>query len=456
VLEPANRTTILAKWLIVAVYLRNLGPADMHPEHPGTKLPNLWNLHNLRQSPYFQDTLGGETDHHPLTLFVGRQAELEAIAKAIGSAGSSRQVVGGRPGVGKTTLVQGVKAAAVGAGFWATDSLVSFYPEDTTELLLGRLLGGIYDAIVTARPHTADQAAMQAAQQLVRVARLATGGLNVSAAGIGVGVSRGIAMATPAGALLLDGPRLVRELLELVTAAGARGIVLHLNNLEILSERDAAAAADILRSLRDPVLLQPGLHLILAGTTDAVAAVVTRHPQVRSVFASPLLLEPLPQTDVAALLAARYAHLRLDHDREPVPPIAPEAVNALYAFFQGDLRGLLKALEEGATLLMGVGASPGAPLALEDLRPALQRRYEAELAAALEPVRAEQLRAWAAAGVAAPQTQEMLRRVWHLSQPATSNAVRDLVERGYAVGLPRRGGAPIEYLLAGASRLIFG
>jgi AAA ATPase-like protein len=420
------------------------------------KLPNLWNLYNLRQSPYFQDTLGGEAEHHPLSLFVGRQSELESLVSTIGSGGSSRQVVGGRPGVGKTTLVQGAKAAAVGAGFWATDSLVSFYPEDTTELLLGRLLGGVYDAIVTARPHTAEQPAMQTAQQLVRVARLATGGLNLSAAGIGLGVSRGVAMATPAGALLLDGPRLVRELLELVLAAGARGIVLHLNNLEILSERDAAAAADILRSLRDPVLLQPGLHLILAGTTDAVTAVVTRHPQVRSVFASPLLLEPLPPTDVDALLAARYAHLRLEPEREPVAPIAPEAVAGLYAFFQGDLRGLFKSLEEGATLLMGVGASPGTPLALDDLRPVLQRRYEAELAAALEPVRAEQLRAWASAGVSVPQTQERLRGIWHLSQPATSNAVRDLIERGYAISLPRRGAAPIEYLLTGASRLIFG
>lgn len=428
----------------------------MAPEPGGRSLPNLWNLYNLRESPYFQDTLGGETEHHPLSLFVGRRTELDGLITTIGSAGSSRQVVGGRAGVGKTTLVQSVKAAAVGAGYWATDSLVSFYPEDTTELLLGRLLGGIYDAIVTARPHTAEQPAMQTAQQLVRVARLATGGLNVSAAGIGVGVTRGVAMATPVGALLLDGPRLIRELLELVAAAGARGIVLHLNNLEILSERDAAAAADILRSLRDPVLLQPGLHLILAGTTDAVTTVVTRHAQVRSVFASPLLLDPLPPADVAALLAARYAHLRLDPAHVPVPPIAPEAVEALYPFFQGDLRALLRALEEGAMLLLGMGVSPGAPLLLDDLRPALQRRYEAELAAALEPVRADQLRGWAAGGVAAPQTQDSLRRLWHLSQPATSNAVRDLIERGYAIALPRRGGAPIEYLLAGPSRLIFG
>jgi len=429
--------------------------ANTAREPGGRSLPNLWNLYNLRESPYFQDTLGGEAERHPLSLFVGRRSEIDSLVATIGSGGSSRQVVGGRAGVGKTTLVQSVKASAVGAGYWATESLVSFYPEDTTELLLGRLLGGIYDAIVTARPHTAEQPAMQTAQQLVRVARLATGGVNVSAAGIGVGVSRGVAMATPAGALLLDGPRLIRELLELVAAAGARGIVLHLNNLEILSDRDAVAAADILRSLRDPVLLQPGLHVILAGTTDAVTTVVTRHAQVRSVFASPLLLEPLPPTDVTALLAARYAHLQLESGRPPVPPIAPEAVDALYPLFQGDLRALLKALEEGAMLLMGVSASPGVPLVLDELRPGLQRRYEVELAAALEPVRVGQLRAWAAAGVAAPQTQESLRRLWHLSQPATSNAVRDLIERGYAIALGRRGSAPTEYLLAGPSRLIF-
>jgi hypothetical protein len=172
--------------------------------------------------------------------------------------------------------------------------------------------------------------------------------------------------------VLLDGPRLVRELLDLAAGAGAKGIVLHLNNLENLGERDAANAADILRSLRDPVLMQVGLHSILVGTTDSVTAVVNSHAQLRSVFTL-VVLDALPLDDVQALLAARYQHLAIK--KRGTPPVAPDAVAALYPLFRGDLRGLLKALEEGVGLLVGVvGTKPGASLSLAELRPSLQRR----------------------------------------------------------------------------------
>src|SRR5437867_6187310 len=272
-------------------------------------LPNLWHVYNLRESPYFQETLGGDPDRYPLSLFVGRRAEAKQLLAAIGSSASSRQAVGGAPGVGKTTLVQSIKAEAIRAGYWATDRLVPFYPDDTTEAVLGRLLSGLYDAVLTSRPMTAANVAMRSAQQLVRVARLESGGvsLSVSMLGVGAGVSRGTTSPmTPASAMLLDGPRVVRDLLSLVRGSGARGVVLHLNNLENLSERDAKHAAEILRSLRDTVLLQEGLHIILAGTNDAVVTVTGTHAQVRSVFSTPLTLEPLSIRVVQSLLDSRH------------------------------------------------------------------------------------------------------------------------------------------------------
>jgi len=39
-------------------------------------------------------------------------------------------------------------------------------------------------------------------------------------------------------------------------------VLLHLNNLENLSEVDAERAADVLRGIRDQALLLDGLHLI--------------------------------------------------------------------------------------------------------------------------------------------------------------------------------------------------
>ena len=75
-------------------------------------LPNLWGLYNLRSSPFFQATLRADSQATPLRLFVGRQRERQLLLTTIGSSPSSRQAVAGRPGIGKTTLVQTVKADA--------------------------------------------------------------------------------------------------------------------------------------------------------------------------------------------------------------------------------------------------------------------------------------------------------------------------------------------------------
>lgn len=419
-------------------------------------LPNLWHIYNLRESPYFQETLGGDPDRYPLRLFVGRSLEVKQLLATIGSSASSRQAVGGAPGVGKTTLVQSVKADALAAGYWTTDRLVPFYPADTTEDVLGRMLGGLYDAILTARPMTADNSAMQAAQQLVRASRFASGGLNVSAFGVGAGVSRGQTVHTPAGAMLLDGPRVMRDLLSLVRGAGAKGVVLHLNNLENVSDRDALHAADILRSIRDTVLLQDGLHIVLAGTTEAVLTVTGAHAQIRSVFATPLTLDALPVSELQKLLSARYKHLALASSRTPVAPVAPvapAAVAALYPLFRGDLRSLFKALEEGAMLLIGVGAKPGSAIPLSELLPALKQRYSV-LLNNLDARRQAQLTRWAK-HPASEQTQKSLMTLWQVTQPAVSTALVALERDGFVVSMPKRGSAT-QYALSGASRLIFG
>lgn len=420
-----------------------------------TGLPNHWNLFNLRESPYFQTTLGRQGQSYPISLFVGRRAEAHQLLGGIGGASSSRQAVGGAPGIGKTTLVQLVRATAVANGYWATGGVVSFYPDDTAERVMARVLEAIYDAVLTARPQTAQNASMQAAQQYVRAFRLSGGSGSVSIAGFGVGASASTSAVTPAGGLLMDGPRLIRELLDLALA-NAKGVVVHLDNLENVAERGMSSAADILRSLRDTVLLQEGLHILIVGTAEAVTGAVSSHAQLRSVF-SVMVLDPLPTSDVQALLDARYQHLALAPDRPVIAPVTPDAVKQLYSLFGGDLRGLLKALEDGVGLLVGlVGTEPSAPIEFATLAPALERKYAEQMAATLKPVRQQQLKKWVdGLRPEATPTQEQLVKVWGLTQPGVSQALRDLVQAGYVSAQPRRGEATT-YALTGLSRIIFG
>lgn len=421
-------------------------------------LPTPWNVYNLVRSPFFQQPLeSGEQTPRPLSLFVGREAELRRLRGAIHGAGENAtvQAIAGAPGVGKTTLVKELKALALDDGYLTTDSYVAVLPDDTTDGLFGRVLGALYDTVLANRPQAGDNPAMADAKVLVRATRLTSGGLTLTIPGIGgLGGSRGASVVTPKD-IMIDGPRVMRDLTRMVQGSDARGVLLHLNNLENLSEADATRAAEVLRALRDVMLLHNGLHYLIVGTTDAVSLAVNTHAQVRSVV-STLVLAPLTLAEVHTLLRARYAHLRVDPNRPAAPPVDDAAVAALYEFFRGDLRGLLKALEDGVSVLIGLEDTPARPLTLDELRPVLHQRYAAELTALPEQTRVAQLTKWGTTAPTAVQTQKSLQKLWNLSQGPVSTAVGYLTRQGYVIALPRTGANPIQYVLSGVSRLIFG
>jgi DNA-binding transcriptional ArsR family regulator len=231
--------------------------------------------------------------------------------------------------------------------------------------------------------------------------------------------------------------------------------VLHLNNLENLSEADASRAADLLRGIRDQALLHDGLHLIVVGTTDAVRTVVQSHTQIRSVFSNPLVLEPLELDEVKQLLAHRYEALQLDAARPWRPPVADAVVQRLYELFRGDLRGLLKALEDGITALLGLTSAGAdvAPVGLDDLLLTLRQRNQVELQDQLGESAWERLVAWAQVDPASMQTQAQLVALWAVKQPSVSQTLQQLIEAGAVEALPRRGREAIRYLMTGTARL---
>ena len=422
-------------------------------------LPTPWNVYNLLHSPFFQQPLeSGEQTPRPLSLFVGRARELKQLQATIQGAGqnASVQAIAGAPGVGKTTLVKELKAMALASGYFATDSHVPILPGDTPEALFGRVLGVLYDTILANRSATASNPAMADARVLVRATRLTSGGVSVSLPGVGgFGGSRSTSVIIPKD-MMIDGPRVMRDLVQMVQGSDARGVLLHLNNLENLSESDATQAAETLRALRDVMLLHNGLHYVIVGTTDSVNLAVNTHAQIRSIV-STLLLAPMGADEVMQLLQARYNHLRVNQKTAAIAPVESTAVTELYEFFRGDLRGLLKALDDGVGLLIGLEETPARPLTLDELRPVLQHRYRAELNALSEPVRIEQLMKWGTSALpGVVQTQASLGRLWKLSQGRVSTALGYLIRHGYVIALPRKGAEPIQYVFSGASRLIFG
>jgi len=432
-------------------------------------LPNPWNVFNLQSSPFWQDPLGDGDSTHPLSLFVGRKADLTALSNGLFSAGSgsSRRAIAGNPGIGKTTLVKRFKAQALASGYLTTDGFVPVFADDTNEALFGRVLGAVYDILLANRPTTVDHAAMQSAQVLVRSAREKARGGGVSLFGVGGSVSQSTNATVPKD-ILLDGPRVLRDLMTLVQEGDAQGVLVHIDNLENLSEVAATNAGIIMRDLRDPLFMHNGLHVVVVGTPDAIQAAVMAHQQVRTTF-SVRNLEPMPIADVHALLDARYKYLQRDSLRPLISPVEPSTTQALYELFRGDLRGLLQALDDGVTpnigLVPAVPVTPAKhtnvvsasirPLLFEDIAPTLRQEYQDQLTAIAEDHHARRLLLWGEQDVDAVHTQRALEKLWKVKQGTVSETLAYLVRLGYVLALPREGRAPVQYVLSGRSRLIF-
>lgn len=381
--------------------------------------------------------------------------------------GSSRRAIAGNPGIGKTTLVKQLKAHALTNGYLTTDGFVPVFADDSSESLFGRVLGAVYDILLANRPHTVDTAPMQAAQVLVRSAREKARSGGLSLFGVGASVGQNISATVPRD-ILLDGPRVLRDLMTLVQSSDAQGVLLHIDNPENLSEAGALNAGTIMRDLRDPLFMHNGLHVVVVGTPDAIQAAITAHPQVRTTF-SIRTLEPMPAADVHRLLDARYAWLQKDPALPVIAPVDPAAADEIYELYRGDLRGLLQALDDGVTPNIGLAprkkpdhtdtevALSGIiqPLQFDDIAPTLRQEYQDQLTALPQEHHVRRLLKWGETRGADAQTQKTLTTLWKVRQATVSETLSYLIGQGLVVAMPRQGKAPIEYHLSGRSRLIF-
>lgn len=424
---------------------------------------NIWHVLNLRESPFFQAELEAE-GRYPTELFVGRRDEIDYVLAGIGGAPDSRHAIQGPPGVGKTTLVNRIKAELGADGYVVAAEPVSVTSASDADELRLQILTRVHDALVARDTRLADLPSMRTVRQLLAAERTRSWGVSLGVPQVASGgLSGGETRSTGPGALTVRPAPLLRELARIVgdPRLEAPGIVVHLNNLENVADAAQDEAARVVRDLRDTGLRYDGLHYILAGTDDAVQTIVASQEQLRSVFGNPGSLQPLSEAELDRLLALRYDHLRHFDDRPWRPPVESEAVHRLHRLFAGNLRGTLHALDESAKVLVGHGERPTDPMDFARMQPVLRRVYETKVRSDLEAQQREQLAAVAARGATAVVTQAAMTRPFGLEATTTLEALKALKRQGYLVEVPpvptgRRGRPPRTFALSGSARLAFG
>lgn len=256
------------------------------------------------RDPFFQEplTAGPEDLDRTRELFVGRTKDLRLLGNQVVGAGaraSTRAVVSGAPGVGKTSLVNRLKnelatekSPAVLCAASPVRIQAGMTPDDFRAEVLRTLLL-IRSTLLDDRAQDGDNRSdaesraerdfWRRAARMLNGEDVETGGFSVSAGGTGIGMSRAVSrIASERRSLSLHSE--LAQAFTYLARRGKRRTLVHVNNLENLSTDAVTAAQRLVQNIRDDLLL-PESHWLFVGTTDIIESVITAGPtQVQGIF----------------------------------------------------------------------------------------------------------------------------------------------------------------------------
>jgi hypothetical protein len=346
---------------------------------PDERVGSIWHQFGLRETPFFQDVLKPATDRvYPASLFVGRSNELRRLARRIVGATSTRFIVQGGCGVGKTSFVNRLKCDLARYGVLSHEKPVRITPDMNCRALTSETLKVLLRIRHEARAASAggDSGLVRKAKDFASgdkfwtyIARLVKGQdlLNASLAlgAFGGSYERGRIPAEVQGLSLYDELEEAVATLISETRASAdanRQILIHMNNLEVCPPEQAAKTALLLRDFRDYLLI-PGAQWIFVGPTGVESDIFGVYEPVSGVFPMAAHLDALGADEVASILERRYEHLKWGATF--VPPVEVEQALRLYGRYHGDLRKFLQLLDEATDSELGVRGRQ--PLAADEI-----------------------------------------------------------------------------------------
>lgn len=343
------------------------------------RLGSPWTAYGLRDDPFFQQPLQPTSEEEaprPITLFVGRDAELALVANQVIGSTNSRAILEGDAGVGKTSFVSRLKTELSSHNVLMHAEPVRLRPGMTARQFIAELLKVLLQISATLAASESPGTISKARQAAVRGAAIGNEaafwrnigrliqGEDSTAAGLTI-ASFGAQRENVRIPAEVDEVSLFDELAKAVaylTANGRRKVLLHLDNMENLSLEEEKAAAALIQQVRDCFLVDH-THWLFVGTTGIEQHVFRASAQVSGIVPFSIRLDPLRSDEVVDLLDRRYRHLR--SGLRLVHPISPPDGAALYARYRGQLRAFLSLLSNAVQRHSAF--APGQTLSIGDV-----------------------------------------------------------------------------------------
>ncbi|MCI0694096.1 MarR family winged helix-turn-helix transcriptional regulator [candidate division KSB1 bacterium] len=306
---------------------------------------NIWERYGFRGNPFNTQALSASAESIlPIAqAIVGRgmeSPESQLLTNFLRNPGGGRVIVEGDVGVGKTTFVNYHRY------LWeneAKDKLltptteISVYGNWEVRDFLMNVLGSIINKLLLLYGEKTihEHALLREIFLFNRVFLQRSIEMQVSILGFGGGYGQTtqVTVPTPSEAQLHE---YFYALVNEVRKMGYSGVLLHLNNMELLSLRDPKRTQKLFDEIRD-TLQTPNVYYVFVAQRGFFQQVIAPLERVRSVFfGQPIILPPLTKPQVVDAVNKRYQILAADG--KFIRPVSDGLIEYLYDLYAGKIR----------------------------------------------------------------------------------------------------------------------
>ncbi len=300
-------------------------------------ITNIWEIYGVKENPFSISPLLVRGGIIPLESFVGRAENIKRLIKILGSKGGSRTLVYGDIGVGKTSFVNLVRSNAYGQKFFTPFKEIAVQEDWSPLDFIFNTLSGIYGTLKLMVEKPLDESLFIKLNSLLELGE-SNLGFNLQVAGFGGGFSE--EQKQPTKITMLSLQNFFEEIINDINKNTRKEVIIHYNNLELLSETKLRS---VFNNLRD-FFQTKGVHFIFVGN-------LTVHTTVQSVprFSSnlndtPFNIEPLSFTEVKEIIKRRFDSLKMGNEFNYIIPYTEDSLKELYEIMNGNIRDILNSI----------------------------------------------------------------------------------------------------------------
>lgn len=301
-------------------------------------LKDIWELYGVKENPFSTSPILVVGGAIPIESFVGRGEHINRLSKILGSKGGSRTFIWGDIGVGKTSFVNVVRNSAFEKGFFTHFKEITTQDRWTCDEFVLNTLSAIYSTLKLLKDKPIGESTFKKLESLFEVGKVNINSIGISV--LGLGANAGSENKSPEIISSFNLQEFFSELVAEINKTTKKEVIIHYNNLELMSEKKLRIIFDTLRDF----FQTKGVHFIFIGNLTAYS-ILQSIPRFSSTLSDTAFhIEILRLDEVKEVIKKRFEHLRISPEYNVIYPFTEDCLKVIYDLMEGNIRDILNSL----------------------------------------------------------------------------------------------------------------